>query len=162
MVRTIRLPAALTTSSALALTIIAGYGARASNLLEINYRIIAKYFRLGHDIEMVLESILVGSARLRTPLSITVIGAQIRNHDGNRLPSSTTSTTGRAWGVSSRGQGVACSAASSAPGQTRLVEDGLGGCRRVDTRGWRELYFTLLETVTLPMLRVSMGPKGRQ
>lgn len=83
--------------STLALFKVIRHGTGASHLLEINYRVVTKHHRLSHDIEMVLVSILVCAAHIRTPLGIPIIWAEVRHHDCDGLASSTAGTTGRAW-----------------------------------------------------------------
>lgn len=118
--------------STLALRKITRRRTRARHLREIHNRIITQHFRLRHDIEMVLEPILVRATGVRAPLRIAVIRAQVRDHHDDRLPRGAARAAARAGCVAGRCQLVAFPAAGTAPGETAGVVEGLRGGGGVD------------------------------
>jgi hypothetical protein len=63
------------------------------NRFEVDDNIISKYLTLCHDIEMVTISVVVGTANLWTPLLVTVVWAEVGDHDNDALASNSTKAT---------------------------------------------------------------------
>lgn len=100
----------------------------ACNRFKVDNNIVAKYLTLCHDIEVIAISVLVGATHFWTPLLVTVVWAEVGDHDDDALASSSTGATTVARWVACRGEVITFSAPGTAPGSTGCVEEGLGSC----------------------------------
>ena len=64
----------------------------ASDGLKVDNHIISKDFAFGHDIEMIAVSVVVLSADGRTPDFVSVVGAEVSDHNNNTFASDTSFT----------------------------------------------------------------------
>lgn len=64
---------------------------RTRHLFKIHHRIVPKHLAARHNIKMVLISILIRPAHIRTPLRIAIIRTQICDHDDNAVAAVATS-----------------------------------------------------------------------
>ena len=65
----------------------------ARNRFKVNNDVVAKHLALCHDIEVVAISVLVCAANLWTPLLVTVVWAEVGNHDDDALAGDTAKAT---------------------------------------------------------------------
>lgn len=111
---------------------------RAIHTLKVHNHIIPENLSIRIQIKVIPESIIIGTARVRAPLSIAIIRAQVRDHDDNGLACRTAGAlSGRA--VAGGGELEALAAAGAAPGGAGFVVDCLGGGGGVDAWGDAEL-----------------------
>lgn len=85
----------------LALSKVAHRLRRTSDLFKVYDRIVANHRICGHDIEVVLVSILVLRSWIRAPLLIAIVRAKIGDHDDDGLAGGATGAAALAWGLAS-------------------------------------------------------------
>lgn len=69
---------------------------RAGDRLEINNHIVSKDLALCHDVEVVAVAVLVGTTDCWAPLRISIVRAEVCDHDDDALASNTACATGGA------------------------------------------------------------------
>lgn len=94
--------------------------ARTWHGLEFDNRVVAKYFALRHDVEVIAVSVLVGPADGRAPLRVAVVRAQVRDHDDYARPGRFSRSTGRARRRAGRRKLIALPTATAAPARRQL------------------------------------------
>jgi hypothetical protein len=87
----------------------------ARHWLEFDNRIVAKDLALGHDVEMIAVSVLVGPSHDRAPLCIAVVRTQVCDHYNDAHPCRFSCSARRAWRRTGGRQLVAFPTSATAP-----------------------------------------------
>ena len=129
--------------------------ARASHGLEFHLGVIAEYLALGHDVEVVGVTVLVGLANLGAPLLVSAVGAKVGDHDDDALTCGLAGPAVAARRTARGSQVVALAASSAAPPSSSGIEESLRAGRSVDPGGDSQLRYPLASVVRLSFAKPS-------
>ena len=87
----------------------------ASNGLEVDDNIVTEYLAFCHNIEVVAVAVVVFGADGGAPDFVTVVRAEVGDHDNDAFARNTTFTAAIASRCAGRGQVVAFTAAAATP-----------------------------------------------